>query len=355
MITYSLSRPLYQSLYLHIRQDIESGLLPCGTKLPSRRQYALDLSLSLMTVVQAIDLLEQEGYVITRPRQGVYVAKGMVRTPRQAMMPMVPLEADFLEEDSDFPADLWFKTMRRVMSSYGRRIMHTSPHQGSARLRNGIAAYLRQSRGMDVQPRQVIIAAGAQELYTILCRMFGTDFHVALASESYPAIEQIYAYSGATIEKLDLDEQGISIQALEQAASHFLHVSPFYATSLGEAATPARRKAYLDWISQRQGYLIEDDFNSEFVCGSPVLQTLYALDDRQKVIYLNTFSKTLSSSLRLGYMILPESLLEVYEKTAGHLHCTVTMLAQYTLAEFIEDGSFERLVARKRRAYSAVG
>lgn len=352
MISYELERPLFQSLYRAIRKDIETGQLEEGSRLPSKRQYALDLQLSLSTVEQALDLLEQEGYIETMERKGVFVLPGNRKKTAADRFELQLLEEDCPIPDPHFPAALWFRTMRLVMSRDYRYLSQISPAHGSARLRNVIARYLHDNRHMLVQPDQIVIASGAQELYAILCRMFRDHFHVAIESPCYPAIEQVYEASHAVIERLALDEEGIKPAFLERSSSSFLHVSPFSSFPHSIVASAARRRAYLSWIHQREGYLIEDDYNSEFFQSGPVLQTLYAMDSMKKVIYLNTFSSSISSSLRLGYMVLPEDLLECYEKTAGRLACTVTMLEQYTLAEFIENGSFERLIARRRRQQS---
>ncbi len=354
MISYHLEKPLAQSLYCCIRDDIESGAYPSGSKLPSKRQFALDLSLSLSTVEQALDLLEQEGYIECIERRGAFVLEGNRRS-RTSSFEICLLEDDPVCREPDFPAALWFKTMRLVMSRDEPWLMQTSPAQGSARLRNVIALYLLKNRSMHVQPSQIVIAAGAQDLYSILGRMFGPGFHAATEAPGYPAMLQIYRSSGGRIDCLPLDDNGIVPAALDACDAQFLQVSPFSSYPQGIVASASRRRKYLSWISSRSGYLIEDDFNSEFFQNGPVLQTLFALDTRHKVIYLNTFSKSLSSSLRLAYMVLPEELLERCHQAVQGLSCTVTMLSQYTLAEFIENGSFERLIARRRRKAARAG
>ncbi len=355
MISYSLSRPYTRSLYQAIRADIENGTYPEGSRLPSKRQFALDLNLSLSTVENALSLLEEEGYIECLERKGAFVLPGNLRSGSRSDFIFHPLEEDLAIQDPEFPASLWFKTMRLVMSRDREMLCQMSPAPGSARLRNSIARYLHQQRGMNVQPEQIVIASGSRQLYEILARLFQGDFHVAIESPSFAPIEAIYARSGAQIEKLPMDEEGISVQALKESQASFLHVSPFSSYPSQVITSPTRRKLYLEWIARRPGYLIEDDYNSEFFQNGPMLQTLYALDRQEKVIYLNTFSKSISPSVRLGYMVLPFSLLETYEKTARAMACTVTMLEQYTLAEFMENGSFERLIARRRRHQSAAG
>lgn len=348
MIDYPLAKPLAQDLYRHIRRDIESGRFSAHTRLPSKRTFAADLGISLSTVEQALSLLEQEGYIECVERKGIFVLEHNERS-RPDRFQCELLESDLQADDPDFPSALWFKTMRMVMSRDEAYLLQTSPVMGSARLRNIIALYLNRSRGMHVHPRQIVIASGAQDLYAALSRLFASNFHVAIESPGYPAMVSVYSFAGAQIEPLELDEHGICAEALENCSASFLQVSPFSSFPEGSVTSASRRKLYLDWISKRDGYLIEDDFNSEFFQSGPPLQTLYSMDSKEKVIYLNTFSQSLSSSLRLAYMVLPETLIEPYRKTAAGLKCTVTMLEQYTLAEFIENGSFERLIARRRR------
>lgn len=355
MITYPLKKPLFLSLYKAIRTDIEAGRLPAGCRLPSKRRYAMDLHLSLSTVKQALDLLEQEGYIEGRQRRGMFVQSGMQRLRRPDLDDFHPLEEDPPRPDADFPASLWFKTMRLIMSRDAPWLSQKSPAAGSARLRNVLAAYLRSSRSMHVQPEQIVIASGAQELYTIICRMFGADFQVAIEADGYPVIRHVYRSHGAALQTLARDENGLLPASLQDCGCPFLHISPFWTLPADPADGARRRRACLDWLRAEGRWLIEDDFNSEFVTGGPVLQTLFEMDSTGRVLYLNTFSKTLSASLRLGYMVLPEELIEKYQKTAQDLACTVTMLEQYTLAEFIENGSFERLIARRRRHQIAAG
>lgn len=359
MLTYTLTRPKTRALYSALRRDIIRGVFPCGTRLPSKRQIASDLHISLSTVENALSLLEEEGYIEAKNRSGMYVLplpafgkNSLPETDGQSAFALELLEEDPPVCDPSFPLDLWHKTMRRVMSLYPRYLSMKSPAKGAARLRNVIAAYLRSARGMDVQPRQIIIASGTEMLYERLAFLFAPDFSIAIESPGYAQIEAVYASHGARIEKLPMEKDGINPAALARSTSRFLHVTPFCSYPSGITASAARRKDYLAWTAdpKRCGYLIEDDFNSEFYRSGPPARTLYSMDQTGRVIYLNTFSRALSPSLRLGYMVLPESLLPLYEEKAGFFSSTLTMLEQYTLAEFIENGSFERLINRRRRA-----
>lgn len=350
MLAYTLTIPKTRSLYEALRDDILSGVYPENTKLPSKRQIAADLHISLSTAEHALSLLEEEGYIEARPRSGMYVLPQAAGKKKQTeTFSIALLEEEKTRQDEQFPLSLWHKTMRFVMSSQSEYLAMKSPAFGAARLRNVLADYLYKARGMKVQPRQIIAASGTEMLYERLARLFSPDFSIAVESPGYSQIELVYQSYGAAIEKLPLEQDGLSIQALQACSSQFLHVTPFSSYPSGITASAAKRRAYLSWIAGRQGYLIEDDFNSEFFRSGPILQTLYAMDSNHKVIYLNTFSRSLSPSLRLGYMVLPEELLPAYEAKCGMFSSTLTMLEQYTLAEFIENGSFERLISRRRR------
>lgn len=347
MLSYNLTRPLSVSLYHHLRNDIEQGIFPAGSRMPSRRQIALDLGISLSTVDKALDGLEMEGLVEAVEKKGCFVLP--VKTKPSDAFCLEPLKEDPKSRQSDFPDALWYKTMRLVMTRDADFLMQKSPAKGSARLRNVLADYLYKERGMQVQPCQIVIAPGCEGLYEILARMFDGRFDVILEEPCYAPIEAVYKASHVNIEKIPLSQGGLDEKQLEASEAQFLHVSPFFLSPSPLCASPARRRFYLDWIASRNGYLIEDDFNSEFIRPGMAMPTLYSMDDKGKVIYLNTFSKSMSSALRLGYMVLPMVLLDLYEQKAGMFSNPVTMLEQYTLAEFIESGSFARLIARRRR------
>ena len=171
---------------------------------------------------------------------------------------------------------------------------------------------------------------------------------VALEKPGYYLIEKLYRESQIPVYPLPLREDGLDLQALQNCPAQFLHVTPYSSYPTQVSASLERRKDYLDWIAFRDGYLIEDDIYSEFMQGSQPLAGLYSMDSREKVIYLNTFSGSMFPSLRMGYMILPVSLLALFEEKAGMLPNSVPMLEQLALAEFISSGSFEKLLNRRR-------
>jgi len=224
-------------------------------------------------------------------------------------------------------------------------------------------------RGIFAQPGQIIIGSGAEHLYSTVVRMFGNDKVYGLENPSYQQIRMVYEGMGASCEMLQMGKEGILSTELEQTQANILHVTPFHSYPSGVTATVRKRHEYLEWaknipqdcsrigLDDEQSIhgkmpdriIIEDDFDSEFFMPGKPIDTLYMLDDNQSVIYLNTFSKSLSPSIRIGYMILPEKYLEVYREKMGDFSCTVPVLDQYVLAEFIDQGHFEQHLNRVRR------
>jgi GntR family transcriptional regulator/MocR family aminotransferase len=300
-----------------------------------------------VTAETALGMLCEEGLIESRERSGYFVcakAEPIIHCPFEIHL----LDEAKPETYDDFPVSLWFKTMRRVMSEKQDLLLQKSEPQGSARLRNVLALYLWQNRQMQVQPEQIVIAPGAEALYETVLKMFQKDFAAVIESPCYSKIETVYRQYGCKIDAVPMRKDGLDSAALAASECEFLHVTPYCSFPSGISTSAAKRKEYLLWIQKRKGYIIEDDVSSEFLKSGPVLPSLYSLDRHEKVIYLSTFSMSMSPALRLGYMILPGHLLPLYQKTAGLFSNPVTMLEQYTLAEFIESGSYARLLRRRK-------
>ncbi|MCD7748810.1 MAG: PLP-dependent aminotransferase family protein [Oscillospiraceae bacterium] len=357
MLTYDLQsldgERKYYALYQYIKEDIVSGVIPPGDKLPSKRALAAHLGVSTITVEYAYRQLIDEGYIYARERSGYYVCQlqVMVSPPEGRREPLHPLpEEDApVPEDSHFPYSLWFKTLRHVISEYGQRLVSRSPNQGCAVLRNAIAAYLLRYRGMYAQPEQIIVGSGSEQLYETVVRMLGSDRIYGIESPSYGQIQAVYQGAGAQVEQLPMGAEGIISAALTMSKAQVLHVTPFHSYPSGVTAPAAKRYEYLQWAVQPDRYIVEDDFDSEFFMPGKPLESLYSMDKSGSVIYLNTFSKSLAPSMRMGYMILPPALLPVYNQRAGMYSCSVPVLEQYALAEFINKGYFEQHLNRTRR------
>ena len=239
--------------------------------------------------------------------------------------------------------------MRAVISNMGETILDRSPSIGTAELRNAIAQYLMRNRGIMADPGQLVIGSGSEYLYNRIVELLGRNKLFAIESPSYKKIEQVYIASGVKIDKLELGSDGIDSSALQNCHADILHISPYRSYPTGITASASKRHEYLQWAGTDR-WIIEDDFESEFSVSRKAEETLFAHTDRDNVIYMNSFSMTVSPSLRVGYMVLPERLAEEYQERLGFYACTVPTYIQFVLAELISNGDFERHINRVRRA-----
>ena len=376
MLTYAMNqrddKSKYYYLYSAIKEDILSGTLKKNEKLPSKRSLAEHLGVSLITVETAYQMLKDEGYIESRERSGYYVTELKLLGKKVNLERELELlehdekkrlrlleehggdtstmkETTRAQEKSLFPESVYFKTIRSVLNDYSSELLEKSPNEGCAILRNAIAKYLLRYRGIFAQPEQIIIGSGAEHLYSTVVRMFGNDKVYGLENPSYQQIRMVYEGMGAKCEMLQMGKEGILSTELEKTTADILHVTPFHSYPSGVTATVRKRQEYLEWAKSGERIIIEDDFDSEFFMPGKPIDTLYMSDDSQSVIYINTFSKSLSPSIRIGYMILPEKYLKVYREKMGDFSCTVPVLDQYVLAEFMDKGHFEQHLNRVRR------
>ena len=345
-------RPVYLQIYNLIRDDILNEILPFNSKLPSIRILAEELTISTITVEHAYALLCDEGYIEARERSGYFVIfradDGFVSAPTSNIIRRVQ-PSNHIETNTDFPFSVLAKTMRKVISDAGEGMLERSPNLGTLELREAIRTYLAQNRGILADTDQIIIGSGSEHLYTLLVELLGRERIYAIESPSYKKIEQVYKASDVRLEKLPLTLDGIDSATLKNCSADILHISPYRSYPSGVTATASKRHEYLRWAEQGKRYIIEDDFESEFSVSRKPEETLFSHSLRDNVIYMNTFSKTVSPSFRIGYMVLPKALAKEYEEKLGFLSCTVPTYLQLVLAELITNGDFERHINRVRR------
>lgn len=360
----------YIKLYQELVQDIVSGVYAYGTKIPSKRVLADKKDVSVITVDHALELLNEEGYVQSKERSGVYVVykdedflehqrkdAQVMSSAAKEKHPGREKVDDLLELEKepdnaytgDFPFSVLAKTMRRVILDYDEKILIKSPNHGCQELRNEICHYLARSRGIDIRPGQVIIGSGAEYLYGLIAQMLGPGSVVALEDPSYGKIRQVYESMGHTCEMLPIRENGIATKDLEKTGAQILHVTPFNSYPSGVTVDISKKMEYLRWAKQKNRILVEDNYDSELTVSRKVEQPLFSMDDEAKVIYLNTFSRTLAPSMRIGYMILPRNMVKTFEDKLGFYSCPVPIFDQYVLAELLKSGDFERHINRVRR------
>ena len=344
-------RPVYLQLYNQIREDIVNDVLRFDSKLPSIRALAEELGTSTVTVEHAYALLSDEGYVESRERSGYVVsfrkADGFA-SPAKTTHKYHPA-TETKHAYPDFPLSVLSKTMRRVLTEHGDLLLEKSPNNGCAELREAIRQYLARNRGISVDTEQIIIGSGSEYLYEHIIMMLGRSHTYGIESPSYKKIEEIYHASEVSYELLPLSHDGIDSATLSNTTASVIHTTPYRSFPTGVSATASKLHEYVRWANQKNRYIIEDDFESEFSVSTKPTDTLFALSKNDNVIYLNTFSKTISPSLRIGYMVLPKHLVKTYEEKLGFYSCTVPTFMQYVLSELIDNGDFERHINRVRR------
>lgn len=344
-------RPLYLQVYRQIRDDIIIGAFPYNGKLPSKRLLADEIGISTITVEHAYSLLCDEGYAEARERSGYFVifkqtdcfasSDTAAVTPinRKIQTPSYPT----------FPVSVLSKTMRKVLTDRCDVILEKSPNTGCRELQNAIRQYLLRNRAMEVEVNQIVIGSGAEYLYTLIVELLGKDKTFAIENPSYEKIEQIYRTAGVKCELLPLSNDGIDSNSLSISKADVLHTTPYQSYPSGITASASKRHEYIKWAEKGERFIIESDYGSEFSVSSQPMETLYKLSNTDNVIYLNTFSKTISSSMRVGYMVLPKKLIKPFSEKLGFYSCTVPTFEQYVLTELLNSGDFERHINRVRR------
>ncbi len=340
----------YYETYKEIKNKILAGQFHAGEKLPSKRVMADRSGYSIITIQKAYEMLEDEGYIIPKERMGYFVCEiDAIQNERSS-----DINIEYLSEPTDcqipdFEYSVWFKTVRKVISEKGNLLFAKAPGKGCEILRNAIADYLLRYRGMVADPKRIIVGSGAEQLYETAVKVLGRNKIYGIEDPCYHRIPSVYKGMGVKVCLLKMGSDGIKTDVLNHNKFDVLHVTPFHSYPTGVTTSISKRWKYLKWANKNNNYIIEDDFDSEFFMPGHPIESLYALDTKESVIYINTFSKSLSPAMRIGYMILPEALMEKYERVMGDFSCSVPVMDQYILAEFINNGSFERHLNHVRR------
>ena len=400
MLTYNIEdrgeRPLYEFIYDSIKTDILAGRLAEGEKLPSKRKLASNLSVSLITIEGAFKQLVAEGYIYSSERRGFYVN----RILPQSMASDRNLEGgsdrsvsshhaddeslgscDRREQESAscarmddeeasiafdltgkrppkglFPYNRWAACIRKSLADADEeRLLEESGPFGSFVLRKAIANFLFAYRGVEVDPRNIVVAAGSQMLYQLIIQLLGHDRIYALEDPGYRRLARIYAANAVETRFIATTDDGIDVRRLRETSASVAHIMPSHQYPTGCITPIARRYELLSWATSSPGkYIIEDDYDSELRFSGRPIPSLQSIDAQSKVIYLNTFAKSLGPSFRISYMVLPEDLTREFQKRLGFYSCTVNAVDQLALARFINDGDLERHINRLRTHFRSI-
>ena len=368
MLTYSFANLKGESMYTHlykcIKKDILAGTLKPTEKLPSKRMLAKNLGISLITVENAYAQLLVEGYIYSEPKRGYYVAKLqqqlLPKNQPQASKPIIAtkeqLTLSFAKSSvppDTFPYNTWARLLRNTLTSADEHALISDTAAGGVLpLREALAKHLYQFRGLSVSPEQIIIGSGTQTLYNLIVQLLGRSHVYALEDPGYPQLAAIYGTNDVFCRYLPMDKQGIQAEVLESSGADMLHIPPSHQFPTGITMPVSRRYELLHWASKKSSrYIIEDDYDCEFRLFGKPIPPLQSIDKSEKVIYINTFSKTLAPTFRISYMVLPPHLASLFYAKLGFYSCTVSNFEQFTLAKFIEGGYFERHINRMRTYY----
>ncbi|MBR5288525.1 MAG: PLP-dependent aminotransferase family protein [Clostridia bacterium] len=343
---------LCDQLYGALRDEIERGGMAAGERMPSKRELSQHLGVSTATVEAAYGRLMSEGFCESRPRSGMFVARELPGAVRRIAAQAAPVRWDFTTGAADadhFPYAAWARLMREVLSEQNNSLLLSGDPQGSPELRREIADMMKKLRGIEVQPDQIVIGAGTEVLVTALAALIGRERLFAVEDPGYSRVRRILTASGARIAPTPLAGGAIDVSALYLCGAGAAYVTPSHQFPMGVEMDGAQRESLLRWARETGGYILEDDYDSEFRFSGTGAPALMAMDGGEHVIYMNTFARTLAPGLRLSFMALPLLLAQRYR--AMHGACSVSGFEQETLRKFISGGHLERHIARMRVIY----
>ncbi|MFA7672555.1 MAG: PLP-dependent aminotransferase family protein [Clostridia bacterium] len=369
MLTYSLEQigtyTIYEYLYRCIREDILSKKIKQGDRLPSKRSFARNMQISVITVENAYAQLLAEGYIYSVEKKGYFVndvenlneksitgtrtKNAVIEEKNEYFMDFVSNTVDFV----NFPLSIWTKLVREIITTEkSENILKTSPTGGVMKLREAISEHLYHFRGMDIEPFRIIIGAGTEYLYNLIIQLLGRQNVFAVEDPGYSKITEIYRSNDVVCRHIGMDGSGIDMNGLNRYDPDVIHITPSHHFPTGIVMPVSRRYEILNWASEKGSrYIIEDDYDSEFRLSGRPIPALQSIDMNEKVIYINTFSKSLAPSIRISYMVLPKHLITEFNRKLGFYSCTVPNFEQYILSEFIARGYFEKHINRMRNHY----
>lgn len=358
-------KPLYVSLYEQMKSLIVEGKYEEGQKLPSKRKLAQSLKISALTVDAAYQQLIAEGYVYSVEKSGFFVSKRVELILRTKDKKKIEVKNEQIDKNpflyqfktnvvdtSLFPNATWAKLSREVLSENHHEMLNVTHTQGMESLRKEIAKYLELYRGVKVELNQIVIGSGSSSLIGIIIELLGREKHYAMEDPGYSKVYHLFKGNDVDLSLIPLDESGISISDLSESKAEIVHITPSHQFPSGIVMPIQRRNELLNWAAMSdQRYIIEDDYDSEFRFQGKPIPALQGLDQNDKVIYMNTFTKTLAPSFRMSYIVLPKKLLSIYKQLSSYHGCTVPNFEQHILYKFMNGGYFERHLNRMKNQY----
>lgn len=355
--------PLYLQVYEFYKEKIVQGEFKSGEKLPSKRQLSETLGISINTVSKAYYLLEEEGFINPKERSGYFVEqlnnsfskKVPTKVYENSTTKTFKAKYDFSSSSIDtelFPYYTFSKLYKEVIESENENILTNSETNGKLEFRKSISKYLRETRGLDTNPENIVISSGMEYLFEIIFYIFSNDKTFGIENPGYDILPSMIESRGFDFKSINISKEGIDISSLLKSNIDLLCVTPSHQFPTGNIMSINNRLEVLNWANSKTSrYIIEDDYDSEFKYVGKPIDPLKKLDTKDKVIYLGSFSKSLAPSLRISYMILPSSLIKILKEDAPFFICSVPVIEQIVMAKFIGNGHFERHLNKMRRIY----
>ncbi len=373
------------ALYYALRDAVLEGHLTAGTKLPSSRALAEMMSISRNSVLAALERLLDEGYLITKPSSGNYVAdiipdqliqiqNNTYQTTEQPTetLSINPYIASLIPEWNKqtlsrqekkmfhigvgcidlFPHQLWGKLLGRAWRQSYHQLGQFHDPRGYLPLRQAICQYFKSTRGLNCNEEQILIVNGTQQaIHLAAYALLQPSDQVCLDEPGYDAALYVFRSFGINVQPIESDDDGMEIPEIikHHSGSKLIYTAPSHQFPLGGTLSLARRFALLDWAAQQQKWIFEDDYNGEFRFGTRPIQALQGLDQQQRVIYAGTFSKMMFPEFRLGFMVVPEALIDTFSLAKYYTDTRSSYLEQVALATFIQDGYYARHVRKVRK------
>ena len=363
--------PMYEQLYRAMAEAIRTGNVRNGARLPSKRELCVRLGVSRSTVEAAYELLRAEGYVDARPRSGFFAAEYIAPEPmgeaakdagdigprdenRQNIPEKAEADSPFSTSAVDvsaFPYASWAKLYKEVVYNSPELLQRGDP-LGEAALRRALARLLSEYRGVRCDPEQVVVGSGMETLTGQLLTLFGREAVYAMEDPGYPALERSLRARGRELRYVPMDENGMDGDALAKSGASVAYLTPSHQFPLGITMPASRRSRLLRWAAAEEGWIIEDDYDSEFRYGGRPISSLQGMDSRGRVIYIGTFSRSLAPAIRLAYMVLPQELLAQWQRLYGRQQPTVSRYEQTVMARFLDEGYYARYIRRVGSLYA---
>ncbi|HDR4419912.1 TPA: PLP-dependent aminotransferase family protein [Bacillus cereus] len=353
---------LYVQLYEYIKKEVKDGTIPAFTKLPAKRKLASYLQVSKNTVEAAYEQLLAEGYIESASRKGYFVCKieQMIYVEgSEAKVEEVPFREenytfDFTQTGVDtntFPFTMYRKLINDVWQPHNNELLFLGHPQGELSLREEIANYLYESRGVRCSASQIVLGAGTQILVKLLFQLLkGSNY--AVENPGYHRKMVVFEQGEKKVQMLSLDRDGICMEDLENSDANVVFVTPSHQFPYGMIMPITRRTQLLQWAKkEEERYIIEDDYDSEFRYSGKPIPALQGLDTDGKVIYMGTLSKALLPSLRMSYIVLPKNLIEKYQKEYLFYTQSVSRMDQEVIRTFLNEGYWEKHIHKMRVVY----